>query len=430
MRIEILAGGGGSIGVLREDLNDMHAQLCQTIDSYSKRIKKLKNIPCGVHSNLQDALDGLNARKSTDEKKKVEVRELGQGLKQFADDTVQTDKTVAKKLSQNSKEFYKLFPHLQADVSMEKTWWDNLVDGWNDFWGSVGDALLNAWKGIVDWYNEHPFISRIAVGIAAVAAGAIIALVTVGTALPFLIGAGIILAASTVIGAVAGGITGGASGILRGAADGFMFGGVAALSGAIIGLTSLSGGLAVIADGTLAGSIGGAISGGLSTGTSEGFWGGLFAGAVSGLIFSTVSVKLGNSIKMNLKKINNPHPGMPYTHSRPSYWKSFTLPHNKEYHAGHKWGEEYKWMKSDYLNGYVSKKQLIREYNNENHYYPTPEEALHNMSHVGESKEPILKLMFPSLTNGVNTLSFPVVISVLGNSIGFNLSKLFVCTEQ
>ncbi len=423
MRIEILVNGGGSISVLQNDLKVMQSRINDTIDSYRRQVEKLNGLPGGINHRLQTSLDGLNAKICAEEEKLAHLPEIWQKVRNFSDNTVQTDKAVASKFSQNSKEFYRRFPHLQVNVSVEKTWWEKLADGWNAFWGSAGDALSNAWKGIVDWYNTHPIISRVVIGIAAVAAGAAVTLLTGGAALPFLVGAGGLLAASTVIGAAIGGITGGLDGMVQGAADGFMFGGLAALSGAIIGLTSLTGGSAVIANGTLAGGMGGGITGGLSTGTMEGFTEGLFSGALSGLIFSSISVGIGNAIKLHLRRINNPSPDMPYSgNSRPSFRKSFPLEHNQDFHAGHKWGHEYRWLKSDYLNGYVSKEQLVNQYNNHSHYQL--QSAAYNFSHIGESTKPLLQHMFPSLTNGVNTRAFPVVISAVCNDIGFNMSKL------
>lgn len=423
MRIEILVNGGGSVSVLQNDLKVMQSRIDDMIDSYRKQVAKINGLPGGINHRLQVSLDGLNAKIRAGEEKLAHLPEVRQKVRDFADNTVQTDKAVASKFSQNSKEFYSRFPHLQVNASVEKTWWEKLADGWNAFWGSAGDALSNAWNGIVDWYNTHPIISRVVIGVAAVAAGAAVTLLTGGAALPFLVGAGGLLAASTVIGAAIGGITGGVDGMVQGAADGFMFGGLAALSGAIIGLTSLTGGTAVIANGTLAGGMGGGITGGLSTGTMEGFAEGLFSGALSGLIFSSISVGISNAIKLHLRRINNPSPDMPYSgNGRPSFRKSFPLQHNRDFHAGHKWGHEYRWLKSDYLNGYVSKEQLVNQYNNPSHYQL--QGAVFNFSHIGESTKPLLQHMFPSLTNGVNTRIFPVVISAVCNDIGFNMSKL------
>lgn len=423
MRIEILVNGNGSIGMLQNDIKDMQKKISATIDSYQKQVRMLNEMQGAKNNNLRIALDGLNARIEKGKERLEHLPEIWQKVGNFVEDTIQTDKAVAAKFSQNCKEFYTQFPHLQVDASVEKSWLDKLVDGWNAFWGATGDMLSNAWEGIVDWYNAHPVISRVAIGIAAVAAGTAVTILTGGATLPFLIGAGGLLASSTVIGAAIGAATGGIDGMLQGAADGFMFGGLAALSGAVIGLTSLSGGSAVIANGTLAGGMGGSITGGLSTGTIEGFAEGLFAGALSGMIFSSISVGISNAVKLHLRRINNPNPDMPYSgNGRPSFRKNFPLAHDKNFHAGHKYGHEYRWLKWDYLNGYISKEQLVNQYNNVNHYQV--ESAAHNFSHIGESAKPLLQLLFPSLTNGVNTRAFPVVISVICNNIGFNMSKL------
>jgi hypothetical protein len=278
----------------------------------------------------------------------------------------------------------------------------------------------------VKWYNEHPIISRIVIGIACVAVGLALTVLTGGAALPFLIGAAITLGAGTAFGAVIGGITGGWEGALQGAADGFMFGGVAALSGAIIGLTSLTGSIATIASGTLAGGMGGGIAGGLSSGTFEGFASGLLIGAVTGAVFSTISVGISKFVKNILVRKNNPGADMPYQKGRPSFRKDFkdAIPSSKSNHAGHKFGHEYRWLKSDYLKGYISSKQLVDTYNNPAHYSLEP--AWFNLSHAGESAKPMLELMFPSITNGVNTLSFPIITSITTSNIGFNISKQLI----
>lgn len=383
------------------------------IDSLQFIANKTNNLSGGV-GTLGSALGFIQTRKVVEETRKTAIQTVKNKTDNFIQTAIRVDKAVAAAVNKSEEKFYQTNPWLRPP-SPKGTW--------DKFWGGVGDTISKCWDGVVKWYKDNPIISRVVIGVAAVAAGLVLTVLTGGSALPFLIGAAVLVGSGAVFGAVVGGITGGWDGALQGAADGFMFGGVAALSGAIIGLSSLSGSVATIASGTLTGGMVGGMDGGLSSGTFEGFAKGLLTGAATGLAVSAVSVGISKLIKVGLKKINNPSADMPYLEGRPSLSKDFknAIPNSKVNHAGHKFGQEYRWLKADYLKGYISSKDLVKTYNMPAHYNLEP--ALYNLSHVGESSKPLLELMFPSLTNGVNTLSFPIVTSIISNNIGFNIFK-------
>lgn len=422
---------------LNKTIEDWQSKIPGIIHSFEEQISNINKIRnnatsgrVGNKGGIQNAVPLLNSRLNevTDKKDKwdITIRNRVISLQRTG---YQTDKAVAQMVSDSQTAFFNTYSWLRPEVQTSSFW-----DGWNRFWGGVEDCISNAWNSIVDWYNDHPIVSRIIIGVIAVAFGALVTVLTGGVAIPFLIGAGVMLAASSTLGAVIGGLTGGLEGMIQGAADGFMFGGIAALSGAIISITSLSGAAATMANGALAGGIGGAVSGGLSTNTFEGLIKGLIIGAGTGLVLSAISVGVINFIKANLVKINNPNPNMPYRKGRPSLPKNFksnlaangkyakgTDPTSSKLDAGHIFGHEYKWLKSDYMNGYISKEQLVATYKNPAHYHL--ESHISNISHAAESSKPILHLLFPSITNGINTLKFPVVTSIVNNNIGFHISK-------
>jgi hypothetical protein len=446
MRLEINSGGldsffNGVCSFINAASNTYNSD--KLIGSFQKVVNKTNNISGGV-GTLSTAVGFVRARKTAEETRKTAVQGVKNKTDSFIQTAIRVDNAVATSVNKSKAEFYKTNPWLKPPSNLEKflkgvgggiktfcgvvgyigeqlgNW---VADKLKQVWDGVVDVAKKCWDGVVKWYNDHPIISRIVIGVVAVAAGLALTILTGGAALPFLIGAAVLVGSGTAFGAVIGGITGGWEGALQGAADGFMFGGIAALSGAVIGLTSLTGGAATIASGTLAGGMGGGVTGGLSSGTFEGFASGLIIGAATGAVVSTISVGVSNFIKGKLVKTNNPSADMPYQKGRPSLNKDFkkVIPSSESYHAGHKFGHEYRWLKSDYLKGYIGAEQLRTTYNNPAHY--TLEPALFNLSHAGEASKPLLELMFPSLTNGVNTLKFPIVTSIISNNFGFNISK-------
>jgi len=308
MRIELLATGS-KVSNLQSGLGGLYDSITATITSLQSVNTKVNNISGGTQG-LSGATSGLQARIRTEQSKQTALLGVGQKLDTFLGNTTTRDSLVAKQIATNQEAFYNQYSWLRPQPL--KAGWEKFKSGWNKFWGDVGDVLKSAWQGVVKWYNDHPIISRIVIGVLAVAAGLLITMLTGGAALPFLIGAGIAIGASVLIGGVIGGVEKREDGswgwnwqkAAQGAANGFMAGGIAAFAGAAIALTSLTGTAAMIATGTLSGGLLGGIDGGLSSGTLSGLISGLAIGAIVGGVTSAVFAgagKLFSKVKTSIK---------------------------------------------------------------------------------------------------------------------------------
>ena len=155
MRIEILANGIGSVSQMQNGFKNLYNSISDTIDSLRSTQNKINNVNGGPQSYLTPAVNELQTRIRTEETKRAAVERVAQKANTFISNTIQTDVQVAIKVSDNQKKFFNENYWLRPVVQEEKSGWQKFCDGWNDFWGDVGDALASAWNGIKNFYLEH-----------------------------------------------------------------------------------------------------------------------------------------------------------------------------------------------------------------------------------------------------------------------------------
>lgn len=246
VRIEINASGGGSFDALQNSLSGLHTDIYSTIESLQGVSNKLNNITGGV-SNLSDAVDSLRSRIRSEELKSDAVKQLSQMTTTFISNTITIDSQVAALVAVNQENFFNTYTWLRPPIEQGKSWWDKFVDGWNDFWGDVGDTIKEVIDGIIDWVKEHPIATKIIVGTAFIIAGAAIIACTGGTGTPFVMAFGEALLGGLKAAAVSAVISGAMNSVIavfkgenalsafgNGLADGYMWGGIFFFGGSLI----------------------------------------------------------------------------------------------------------------------------------------------------------------------------------------------------
>lgn len=183
MRIELFSSGSMSVSAFQKGLSDFHSDINSTIDSLRGVQRKLNNISGGV-GNLTGALSDIKMRINTEENKVSSVENVSQKTNIFISNTVVTDIQVANLVNQNQEKFFNTYTWLRPTVQEEKSWWEKFVDGWNDFWGNVGDAVKNALDSIIKYVKEHAV--EYIIGLVAVVIGAAIIALTGGAAAMFI----------------------------------------------------------------------------------------------------------------------------------------------------------------------------------------------------------------------------------------------------
>ena len=247
MRIEIYTNGGESVSSLQNGLSSLHTNINSTIESLQNIRRKINNITGGI-GNLSGAVNNIQARIRAEELKRDAVEVLFRETGSFISNTISTDLQVAEFVNVNQEKFFNTYTWLKPPVEKEKSWWEKFVDGWNSFWGDVGEALSSVVEGVVEFVKEHAV--ELIVGTVAIVAGAAIIALTGGAAAAFLpaLLAGLEAAAisaltSGVISSVFALLTG--ENVLEafgdGLASGFMWGGIfVGISSAIAGALRVS----------------------------------------------------------------------------------------------------------------------------------------------------------------------------------------------
>ena len=202
MRIEINAGGlGGSIAI-SEFQSDI-SKFISNVDSVISSFKTVKNEIYDVNggtTNLQEALDNVEARINLEEEKKESAQKVQRKAENFLDLVVRIDKQVAEAVNKNKEAFYKTNPWLRPPTSVDpdKVWyeqaWDWLCGTAEEIakdvkaaWEWTKDTLKKAWDGLVDFYNEHKkLIDTILIVVGAVAAIAAVVVSGGGALIPLL----------------------------------------------------------------------------------------------------------------------------------------------------------------------------------------------------------------------------------------------------
>ena len=254
MRIEMNAGGlQGAIAIGEFQLNftSFISKADDVISSFKAVRSATSNLSGGV-GTLRDAYDDINARITREEEKKAAAIEVRKKSFTFLDLAVRIDNQVARLVTKNRNEFYRVNPWLKPPVpESEKGWlekgWDWLCDkgrkldeALDKAWQWTKDTANKAWNGLVDFYEKHKKAIATALMIVAAAAVLVFASSIGGPFAAMAIGA----AWGTISGAVIGGVSGGLrqkaeggsfwegfengafSGALAGAAGGALMGGI------------------------------------------------------------------------------------------------------------------------------------------------------------------------------------------------------------
>ena len=182
MRIELFSNGNGSIASFQKSLSNLHSDINTTIDSLRGVQKKMNNISGGI-GNLSEAVANIQSRITAEENKLAAVERLSQKNSTFINNTLTTDAQVANLVNQNQKKFFNKYTRLRPSVEEEKSWWERFVDGWNDFWGDVGETVKNVLHGIIEYAKEHAV--EFIIGTVAIVVGAAIIALTGGAAAAF-----------------------------------------------------------------------------------------------------------------------------------------------------------------------------------------------------------------------------------------------------
>lgn len=212
------------------------------------------NMSGGV-SNLSSAVDSLNQRIQYEERKLDAVRTLNRRTTTFLSNAVTTDAQVARMVAASQEKFFQQYEWLRPAVAEEKSWWEQKLDGWNQFWQGAGEAFRNladkvggflsgavdvvkdtvkeVFSTVVTFAKEH--LVELLVGATAIVAGAVLLAISGGTAAAFGVAflAGLKAAAISAvmdgaINAAVAWVTGGDVGKAfgDGLASGFMMGGI------------------------------------------------------------------------------------------------------------------------------------------------------------------------------------------------------------
>lgn len=102
----------------------------------------------------------------------------------------QIDNAVAQMVADSQATFFNTYSWLRPKVQTSSFW-----DGWNEFWGSVGETLSNAWQGIKDFFTNSAIFQivvsglEIAAGVVTIAVGGVGAIFSAGAATPLSIAA-------------------------------------------------------------------------------------------------------------------------------------------------------------------------------------------------------------------------------------------------
>lgn len=102
----------------------------------------------------------------------------------------QIDNAVAQMVADSQVAFFNTYSWLRPEVQTSSFW-----NGWNEFWGSVGETLSNAWQGIKNFFTNSAIFQivvsglEVVSGVVVIAVGGVGAILSAGTATPLSIAA-------------------------------------------------------------------------------------------------------------------------------------------------------------------------------------------------------------------------------------------------
>ncbi len=147
MRIELNAGGLSGLVAIAEfgfSINALDNDIDSMISSFQAVKNAVNNLEGGI-GNLGEAVDSLQKRIFTEEKKKQNLSDFGNRFNDFLDLTVAIDKDAAQLVRRNKEEFYRVNEHLRPVIAED--------DGWHPF-KALGEALYGIGEFIVETIVE------------------------------------------------------------------------------------------------------------------------------------------------------------------------------------------------------------------------------------------------------------------------------------
>ena len=167
MRIELNAGGltGENILEFNNKFSKLEKSIDNVISSFQQVTQEMYNLNGGV-GVLNNALDDIQARISSEKRKKNELSKIAQKTNDFLTSTIRIDKDVARKISEFEQKLYDKYPHLQPPPPpQEKSTREKILDGLKKVGCYVADKtkkfiddakvfINNAKDKLVDWYEN------------------------------------------------------------------------------------------------------------------------------------------------------------------------------------------------------------------------------------------------------------------------------------
>ena len=171
MEIVIHSKGRTSVSLLHNKMETLRSYISDTIKQLKRINNDLSNINGKVNNNISDAIKGINARIRSEEKKEAAIGEIDKKINEFVEHAIATDKTVAKKIHQNEKKFYKDYPWHKPGIDVKKIW-KFLLELPSLPYKLTELGLKMVWKGIIKFVKlveSHPIIAGTVGAIVAVA---------------------------------------------------------------------------------------------------------------------------------------------------------------------------------------------------------------------------------------------------------------------
>lgn len=168
MRIEIFSGN--TILGLGTDLDRLQNEIGETIHSL-RTVDYEINALSGGPQQLAGASSEIQERIRAEQAREQSVIAVKQNIGHFLESVRDTDCAVARQVSGSTEKFFDQYSWLRPVVPEEKSWWEQRVEDWNNFWSGVGEGLANAWEAIKGFYYAHKqIIDSIVIVVGAVTA--------------------------------------------------------------------------------------------------------------------------------------------------------------------------------------------------------------------------------------------------------------------
>lgn len=181
---------------LNTTLEDWKRKIPSTIQAYNASLEKEKATLAGFQNAKRSAINDerISICKTTisdiTRKRDGWQNSITPQITTFTTTARQTDSSVAAMVINSQNTFFNTYSWLRPQTESTSFW-----DGWNKFWGDVGDALSGAWEGIKDFFTNSAIFQivvsglEIIGGVLVIAIAGIGAILSAGTATPLSIAA-------------------------------------------------------------------------------------------------------------------------------------------------------------------------------------------------------------------------------------------------